>query len=753
MAKGNRKKNLLLLTLTICMMTGCNGGPAAKDGLESGSNKTEDAEEYVYVPRVYEYSYDNSAGIQWIHSVAVAGEDILVFGTGYANDGKPCSQVMAVNIDTGERRDYDIGLSENRYINSVTAAECGYIVYSEEFMPEVKYGIAELESAHLTYYDEDFNFESETEITDFIIGINGSSTLYCDYMTADRDGNVYFCYNGAIHVVSRDGKRMARIDLPDGCGQGMVFAGERLILAYEDKRDNAMVVSVDIQNETLGEPFKNMPDCGNNINIFAGSDVVFYLASEYGLYSCHGDSSECEEVVKWLECDLNGLGQICTAEDGKIISIQNNGDMYELILLEKLRRADVKEKTALTVAMIKNDPLTIEQLMRFNRTSRDYRLEIKIYAENESPEALEAAITQFNMDLISGNVGDIVFVTGDLDFTNLASKGAFAALDDFLKQDAELDKSDFIDNIVDTLSVDGKLYGIAPYFYLNTLVGKTANVGTGDSWNVSDVKNMMEKHEDSVLMYGMQKEDALGMFLRYNMGSYYNSQTGECCFDGESFKKVLEMASTFPGELDLDEVNANWDNMSAYANDVRLLDNYSSYYGFYGLQHYRVIFGDEVNLIGYPVDTGSGTSVSFGNGLYAISSASGKKEAAWQFIRQYLSEEYQTGTYDMKSGGMTKGFPIRKDVFEQLIETAMAEAPDTVWMHGGIKFELEPLSEADAEYFRRLIYGVTRNSYIDYKMYKIIMEEADAYFSGQRTVDDVASVIQNRVQLYVDENK
>lgn len=34
---------------------------------------------------------------------------------------------------------------------------------------------------------------------------------------------------------------------------------------------------------------------------------------------------------------------------------------------------------------------------------------------------------------------------------------------------------------------------------------------------------------------------------------------------------------------------------------------------------------------------------------------------------------------------------------------------------------------------------------------KIIHEEAGAYYSGQKGVDDVVSVIQNRVQLYVNE--
>ena len=35
---------------------------------------------------------------------------------------------------------------------------------------------------------------------------------------------------------------------------------------------------------------------------------------------------------------------------------------------------------------------------------------------------------------------------------------------------------------------------------------------------------------------------------------------------------------------------------------------------------------------------------------------------------------------------------------------------------------------------------------------KIINEEAAAYFSGQKSVDEVASIIQSRIKIYVSEN-
>ena len=40
----------------------------------------------------------------------------------------------------------------------------------------------------------------------------------------------------------------------------------------------------------------------------------------------------------------------------------------------------------------------------------------------------------------------------------------------------------------------------------------------------------------------------------------------------------------------------------------------------------------------------------------------------------------------------------------------------------------------------------------DAYIYNIITEESYAYFSGQKSAEEVAEIIQNRVQNYIDEN-
>ena len=42
---------------------------------------------------------------------------------------------------------------------------------------------------------------------------------------------------------------------------------------------------------------------------------------------------------------------------------------------------------------------------------------------------------------------------------------------------------------------------------------------------------------------------------------------------------------------------------------------------------------------------------------------------------------------------------------------------------------------------------------VDYGLYNILLEEVDYLFNDDRTVDDVADVIQNRASIYIGERK
>jgi hypothetical protein len=63
--------------------------------------------------------------------------------------------------------------------------------------------------------------------------------------------------------------------------------------------------------------------------------------------------------------------------------------------------------------------------------------------------------------------------------------------------------------------------------------------------------------------------------------------------------------------------------------------------------------------------------------------------------------------------------------------------------------EAKPVTAEQAKEYRELIDGITMISQNDREITGIILEEAAAYFNGQKTSEEVAELIQNRVQTLV----
>lgn len=44
------------------------------------------------------------------------------------------------------------------------------------------------------------------------------------------------------------------------------------------------------------------------------------------------------------------------------------------------------------------------------------------------------------------------------------------------------------------------------------------------------------------------------------------------------------------------------------------------------------------------------------------------------------------------------------------------------------------------------------NDAVDYHLYRIIMDEVGSYFSGDKTLEEVTDIIQNKASIYVSES-
>ena len=180
------------------------------------------------------------------------------------------------------------------------------------------------------------------------------------------------------------------------------------------------------------------------------------------------------------------------------------------------------------------------------------------------------------------------------------------------------------------------------------------------------------------------------------------------------------------------------------------------------------------SFVGFPAASGSGSSFNVQN-CEAISVTSGAKEGAWEFIRRVLLPGGSIKMWDdTDEGPYSEGFPMNRADFEDGISKKYfvhestgeyfydadgnpMEVHTSVRIgHPGPVVEMAYLlapTEAQLERFWNLYNAIDHVTGEDDELLDIIVEQAQPYFAGDKTLDETARLIQNRVQLYVNENR
>ena len=135
-----------------------------------------------------------------------------------------------------------------------------------------------------------------------------------------------------------------------------------------------------------------------------------------------------------------------------------------MVIVSKVPASSLEKKTVLTLATMDLDWNTQRMLVKFNRSSPDYRIELLDYSEFNTEEDYTAGQTKLNAEIMAGKMPDILNLNGLNSFGKMASKGLLLDLMPLLNEDPEL-KGQIFDNVLNALMTDGKLYRTASGFY------------------------------------------------------------------------------------------------------------------------------------------------------------------------------------------------------------------------------------------------------------------------------------------------
>ena len=538
--------------------------------------------------------------------------------------------------------------------------------------------------------------------------------------------------------------------------------GSLKIITYNDDWTKMYAFSYDLNTGTAGEKVE-LPGNFNLYGIYQGNGCDFLLNGNGGVYTYNIGDTEITQIMNFINSDLGTsyLQYITMLDQEHLVGMYyDETDNYSMktAIFTKVDPKDVPDKETLILGANYLDSATRKQIINFNKTNSKYRIAVRDYSEYATMNDYMASYTQLNNDIISGNMPDILVVDSNVPVENYISKGLIADIGEFIERDEELSQVEYMDNVFDAYRVNGTLYYLVPSFNVRTVIGKTSLVGDREGWNMEEFMALMDSLPEGTNSFGeVTRSYFLTMLMQYCGTDLIDVSTGKCNFESQEFINMLEFAATLPDSYDYYyEDDYDWTAYQSQYRDNRtvLMETYiGQIKGLtYTLNGY---FGEDINYIGFPCEGRNGSVISAGTS-YVLSAKSGNLDGAWEFVRYYLTDDCQTGDDYY-------GLPVKKDVFYEKAAEAL-ERPyylengekveyDDIYYMNDEEITLPPLNQEQLEQVTEFISSIDRKIYYNENITNIINEEAEAFFSGQKSAADVAKIIQSRAQIYVDENR
>lgn len=608
---------------------------------------------------------------------------------------------------------------------------------------------------YIQMYSADCVLQEETEI------VTDAEWVYVNTIMTTDNGFVLLGLENEVKIYNDTLSSMKTIPMETYiAGMIRTTEGKCYVITEETGPDDVymqVAKEIDVTQATLGEVYELPQQLWFNGGYCGCGSYDLISSDGAGLYGYSLSTGEVTKIMGYVESDLymDYMNSCFLMDEETAIGTmydENTWEMNEIVVYKKADPATLAEKEIISLGMVYFDQDVARMVIEYNKNNQDTRIQIKSYMEGM--DDWEAAQTAFNNDLITGNCPDIVLLSGgSQDMYNYMRKGSFAQLDEFLASDAQLDAADLFPNVKEALSYDGKLYGITPGFGITTLAMKAAYAPAEGRISYQDLMQL-EQQLGTKAFYMQSKSDLFYMQMNLGQADYIDVRNGKCEF-GQNFVDALNYMQQYPDEIDYESPDYYSDYTSIYRNDQAILtymylDNFRSFNRAENEQ-----FGEEIALVGFP-GTGEGGSVIELHSVLAISAKSKQKEAAWQFVRQFLDAEFQLAN--------EYAFPSRLSVCEQKMQNEMKrpfytdidgtqiEYDESYWM-GDKEVVYQPISQERAQYLMDYIQTITDVYYYNDRIFAIIEEETAPVWAGQKTPEQAVQVIQSRVQTYIDENR
>lgn len=629
-------------------------------------------------------------------------------------------------------------------------------------------------SVHIIYSDEESGFNANKV---YLGGYTPEGEELFQVWLNEEQKNEDFYYVNQMFLVNEDsliletgtgieiydllGKRLNQLEKKNNEDSRLVKIRENQFALLINGGEEFTYQTLDIETGQRGEAAP-IPFNYYMYSTFSGKYYDLYLADEKGIYGFNFGDEQLTTIMDYISSDFAsyGISNMEVLDEERMLLYYFSEEGSKIGIFKKVPAEEIGERTLLTLGCFYLDGDVKNQVVEFNKKSTTHRISVIDYSTYNTEEDYSLGMTRLNTDITSGNTPDIILLQSyGMPIESYMAKGVFMDFYELMAEDSSFNKEDYLQNVFEAYEYKGKLYQLIPSFYINTFVGKTADVGEDFTWTMEEALALQAfMPEGTNLFSNMIQYDFLYSCLSFSEDEYVNWETGECYFDTDKFIRMLEYAKTLPKDYNFAdyEDEAAYQEMESQYRDGKTLLMRTALSNFrdYGSWRYAY-FGEEITPVGFPTENGIGSSFGAGINL-AISAQTKNKQAAWEFVKSFLSEEYQEKR--------TYNFPVRLSSLEKLEADAQkkpyytdekgnkVEYDMTYWL-GNMEIKADPLTKEETGRVVEFIKSVNRVANYNEELMKIVQEEAAGFLEGQKSAQEVAGVIQSRVRIYINENR
>ena len=354
-------------------------------------------------------------------------------------------------------------------------------------------------------------------------------------------------------------------------------------------------------------------------------------------------------------------------------------------------------------------------------------------------------------------------------YRQMAQKGYLEDLWPYIENDPDFGREGVLEAPLKAAEIDGGLFMLFRRTRVATLMGPEDLVGERYGWTFDELMGAFSAmpEESTILRYNATRWEVFSGLISCTLDKYIDWEAGQCLFDSEEFRNVLQFLNSFPGEAKDESVeDTEYEIMWRIHNGRQLLES-TLVNDMLDLVYTDTVWGKRAAFPGYPTkEGGSGNFFIPTGNILAMSSTCRYKEEAWDLIRKQIVQRYRLR--ELAKGGIDTQIPVNGEDYrlsiQRLLEydqhiSSIIDGPDFYppysifpdWNYAMLP--IRHVSKDDVPRFEELINNTTQIYWPNDALANIVWESIGPYFAGDKTLEETVKLVQNRVTLYVNENK